>query len=52
MNFANQDTPYQNNMYPLLSLDVWEHAYYPDYLNQRQKFIDNIWQVINWKEAE
>jgi len=36
----------------LLVLDVWEHAYYLDYKNDRVKFIDNFWKIINWSEVE
>ena len=37
---------------PILVCDVWEHAYYLDYQNDRTKFIDNWWSLINWYEVE
>lgn len=39
-------------MYPLMTVDVWEHAYYVNYQNLRAKFLENIWQIINWKVVE
>jgi len=43
------------NLYPeqkiLMCLDVWEHAYYVDYKNDRAKFIENWWNIINWEEV-
>ncbi|KAI0179913.1 superoxide dismutase [Hypoxylon sp. FL1284] len=37
---------------PLLGVDMWEHAYYLQYLNGKAAYVDNIWKVINWKTAE
>ncbi|KAM4064522.1 iron/manganese superoxide dismutase, alpha-hairpin [Hirsutella rhossiliensis] len=37
---------------PILGVDMWEHAYYLQYLNGKAAYVDNIWKVINWKTAE
>lgn len=44
----NQDSPIMDGVTPLLGLDVWEHAYYLDYQNKRQEYIESWWQIVDW----
>ncbi|SFN40716.1 superoxide dismutase, Fe-Mn family [Paenimyroides ummariense] len=52
----NQDNPLMPNSevkgYPLMNIDVWEHAYYLKYKNERPKYIENFWQLVDWSKVE
>ena len=50
---SNADTPLRAGLRPILTIDVWEHAYYIDYRNARAKFIEAFFEkLVNWKFAE
>ena len=52
MSTPNQDNPLMNVVdgggFPILGLDLWEHAYYLKYRNKRDEYITNFWKVVNW----
>lgn len=48
VNTSNADTPIAHGQIPLLTIDVWEHAYYIDYRNARPKYLENVWKILNW----
>lgn len=49
VNTSNAATPLTTEDTPLLTCDVWEHAYYIDYRNARAKYMENFWKLVNWK---
>ena len=48
INTSNAANPMRDGKTPLLTIDVWEHAYYIDYRNARAKYLDEIWKLVNW----
>ncbi|MEO8417961.1 MAG: Fe-Mn family superoxide dismutase [Methylophilaceae bacterium] len=45
---SNAATPMTNGQTALLTIDVWEHAYYIDYRNARAKYVEEFWNIVNW----
>jgi len=46
---SNANNPLVDLHEPLLTIDVWEHAYYIDYRNERKKYLEKLWDLIDWK---
>lgn len=46
--YKNADNPVRYGRIPLIAFDVWEHAYYLDWMNKRTAHVDALWELINW----
>lgn len=49
---SNAGTPIRDGRIPVLTMDVWEHAYYIDYYNSRVNYVTNFWELIDWNVIE
>ena len=49
LQLPNQDSPLSLGKTPILTVDVWEHAYYPDYENRRPDWVKAWWRIVNWE---
>ncbi len=48
---SNAGNPMKKGMKPILTCDVWEHAYYIDYQNRRMDYVNAFWDIINWEKV-
>ncbi|MBT1450917.1 superoxide dismutase [Fe] [Glaciecola sp. XM2] len=51
VNTSNAGTPITDDLTPLLTVDLWEHAYYIDYRNVRPNYLEGFWALANWEFA-
>lgn len=51
VNTSNAGTPITEGKTPIITVDVWEHAYYIDYRNARPKYLESFWKLVNWEFA-
>jgi len=48
---SNADNPIRDGLTPLLTCDVWEHAYYLDKQNRRPAYVDDFWKIVDWEKV-
>ncbi|WP_295882844.1 superoxide dismutase [uncultured Thiohalocapsa sp.] len=48
---SNAGNPLRDGLLPILTCDMWEHAYYVDYRNRKQAYVDAFWKLVNWRFA-
>jgi Fe-Mn family superoxide dismutase len=48
---SNQDSPISKGLLPILTIDVWEHAYYLKYQNRRPEFVEAFWNMVDWEKV-
>lgn len=51
ISLSNQETPYSYDFIPIMAIDLWEHAYYLDYLNNRNTYVDKILTIIDYNKV-
>lgn len=51
INTSNQDTPYSYGLIPIMNIDLWEHAYYLDYQNKKDEYINNFFSIIDFDKV-
>lgn len=49
LSLPNADNPLRHGLKPILTIDLWEHAYYLDYQNSKVDYLDNFWLLVNWQ---
>ncbi|GIZ05299.1 hypothetical protein CEXT_664771 [Caerostris extrusa] len=47
----NENSPLSNNLLPILGIDIWEHAYIMKLHNQKSKYIENWWYLVDWNQV-
>ncbi len=52
INESNAGNPLTSGQRPIMTIDVWEHAYYVDYENRRAESVDNFWDIVDWRVIE
>ena len=49
LSLPNADNPLRHGLRPILTIDLWEHAYYLDYQNRKAEYLKNFWLLVNWR---